>query len=74
MIDAKKIVDEWNDAYPNGISGSQPLASSTPIDHTNIASGCKSWLCPSCKHYCKFLSVSTMHIICWNKGVKYEER
>lgn len=34
--------------------------------------GCKSCLCHSCKNYYKFLSVSTMHVICWNKGCFYE--
>jgi hypothetical protein len=34
---------------------------------------CKSWLCHQCKYYQKFLSVSTMHGICWNKGCFYEE-
>lgn len=35
--------------------------------------GCKSWLCHQCKHYVKFLTVSTMQSICWNKGCFYEE-
>ena len=34
--------------------------------------GCKSWLCHQCKHYVKFLTVSTMQGICWNKGCFYE--
>lgn len=33
--------------------------------------GCKSWMCKQCKHYQKFLSVSTMQMICWNKGCFY---
>ena len=36
--------------------------------------GCKSWLCQQCKHYVKFLSVSTMQDICWNKGCFYENK
>jgi len=35
--------------------------------------GCKSWLCFRCKHYQKFLFVSTMHMICWNKRCFYKE-
>lgn len=34
--------------------------------------GCKSWLCKQCKHYVKFLIVSTMQEICWNKGCFFE--
>lgn len=36
--------------------------------------GCKSWSCPQCKHYQKFLSVSSMQDICWNKGCKFEPK
>lgn len=32
---------------------------------------CKSILCKECKNYQKFLSVSTMQMICWNKGRYY---
>ena len=34
--------------------------------------GCKSWRCRDCRFYQKFLSVSTMQMICWNKGCFYE--
>ena len=34
--------------------------------------GCKSWLCHQCKHYIKFLTVSSMQDICWNRGCFYE--
>lgn len=34
--------------------------------------GCKSWLCRQCKHYVKFLTISSMQSICWNKGCFYE--
>lgn len=36
--------------------------------------GCKSWLCHQCKHYIKFLTVSSMQDICWNKGCFYEKK
>lgn len=36
--------------------------------------GCKSWKCPECKHYIKFLTVSTMQDICWNKHVFFEQK
>jgi hypothetical protein len=36
--------------------------------------GCKSWLCKKCKHYVKFLTVSTMQGICWNRGCFYESK
>lgn len=36
--------------------------------------GCKSILCEQCKHYQKFLSVSTMQMICWNRGRFYDEK
>jgi len=36
--------------------------------------GCKSWSCVKCKYYIKFLSVSSMHDICWNKGNHFEEK
>ena len=36
--------------------------------------GCKSWLCENCVHYAKFLTVSTMHDICWNKACFYEQK
>ena len=35
--------------------------------------GCKSLKCKTCIHWCKFLTVSTMHMICWNKDCFYEE-
>ena len=35
--------------------------------------GCKSWACKQCKNYIPFLSVTTMQMICWNKGCFYEE-
>ncbi len=35
--------------------------------------GCKSWSCKKCKHYQKFLTVSTMQMICWNKGCFFED-
>jgi len=35
--------------------------------------GCQSWLCQQCKHYYKFLTVSSMHDLCWNKGCFYEK-
>lgn len=34
--------------------------------------GCKSWLCQQCKHYQKFLTISSMQGICWNRGCFYE--
>ena len=39
----------------------------------NKNKGCRSLLCQKCKHYQKFLTVSTMQMICWNKGRFYEE-
>lgn len=36
--------------------------------------GCKSWKCKECKYYIKFLTVSTMHNICWNKQNFYKPK
>lgn len=36
--------------------------------------GCKSILCHQCKYYIKFLTISTMQTICWNKKCFYEEK
>ena len=35
--------------------------------------GCKSWLCHQCQYYQKFLSVSSMQDLCWNRGCFYEK-
>lgn len=39
----------------------------------HLYKGCKSLLCKQCTHYKKFLTVSTMQMICWNTGDTYEE-
>lgn len=36
--------------------------------------GCKSWSCHQCKHYIKFLTVSSMQDICWNRSCFYENK
>ena len=35
---------------------------------TKTDGSCNSLACHNCRHYIKFLSISTMHMICWNKG------
>ena len=36
--------------------------------------GCKSVNCQMCQHYVKFLGVSTMQMICWNKKVFFKDK
>ncbi len=36
--------------------------------------GCKHIICKTCVHYQKFLTVSTMQTICWNRGCEYKEK
>jgi hypothetical protein len=33
---------------------------------------CRHIDCQSCAHYVKYLTVGTMQMICWDKGVEYE--
>ncbi len=35
--------------------------------------GCESWMCQQCKHYYKYLTVSSSQDLCRNKGCFYEE-
>ena len=39
----------------------------------DVNTGCKSIACQQCAHYVKFLTVSTMQMICWNKGCFYKD-
>ena len=34
---------------------------------------CRAWNCDKCKHYSKYLSMSSMEMICWNKRITFEE-